>query len=180
MKDYDKNTEFSYIQYWDVNNLYGWAMSQKLSVHNFEWIKDSSQFNEDFVKNYNEQSDEGYFLDVDVHYFDKLYELHNSLTLLPEKMKILIIKKLVPNLHDSTINLQFTEYVIHTKKLKLTLNHRVVFKKVHTVIKLNQKSWLKPYNDMNSDLRFLKRFFKLTNNAVFEKNYEKCEKMKIY
>ena len=38
MKDYDKNTEWSYIQYWDANNLYGWAMSQMLSVHNFEWI----------------------------------------------------------------------------------------------------------------------------------------------
>ena len=42
MKDYDKNKESSYIQYWDVNNLYGWAMSQKLPVNNFEWIKDTS------------------------------------------------------------------------------------------------------------------------------------------
>ena len=43
MKDYDTNKELSYIQYWDVNNLYGWAMSQKLPVNNFEWIKDTSQ-----------------------------------------------------------------------------------------------------------------------------------------
>ena len=42
MKDYDKNRESSYIQYWDVNNLYGWAMSQKLPVNKFEWIKDTS------------------------------------------------------------------------------------------------------------------------------------------
>ena len=62
MKDYDKNKESSYIQYWDVNNLYGWAMSQKLPVNNFEWIKDPSQFKEDFIKNYNEESDKGYFL----------------------------------------------------------------------------------------------------------------------
>ena len=61
MKDYDKNKESSYIQYWDVNNLYGWAMSQKLPVNKFEWIKGTSQFNEDIIKNYNEQSDEGYF-----------------------------------------------------------------------------------------------------------------------
>ena len=62
MKDYDKNKESPYIQYWDVNNLYGWAMSQKLPVNNFEWIKDTSQFNEDFIKNYNEESYEGYFV----------------------------------------------------------------------------------------------------------------------
>ena len=71
MKDYDKNKESSYLQYWDVNNLYGWAMSQKLPVNNFEWIKDTSQFNEDFIKNYNEESDEGYFLEVDVQYLEK-------------------------------------------------------------------------------------------------------------
>ena len=62
MKDYDKNKESSYIQYWDVNYLYGWGMSQKLPVNNFEWIKDTSQFNENFIKNYNEESDEGIFL----------------------------------------------------------------------------------------------------------------------
>ena len=84
MKDYDNNKESSYRQYWDVNNLYGWAMSQKLPVNNFEWIKDTSQFNEDFIKNYNEESDEGYFLEVDVQYLEKLHELHNDLPFLPE------------------------------------------------------------------------------------------------
>ena len=49
---YDKNKESSYIQHWDVNNLYGWTMSEKLPVNNFEWIKDTSQFNENFIKNY--------------------------------------------------------------------------------------------------------------------------------
>ena len=88
MKDYDKNKESSYLQYWDVNNLYGWAMSQKLPVNNFEWIKDTSQFNEDFIKNYNEESDEGYFLEVDVQYLEKLHELHNDLPFLPERIKI--------------------------------------------------------------------------------------------
>ena len=50
MKDYDKDKESTYLQYWNVNNIFGWAMSQKLPVDNFEWIKDTSQFNEDFIK----------------------------------------------------------------------------------------------------------------------------------
>ena len=71
MKDYDKIKESSYIQYWNVNNFYGWAMSQKLSVNNFEWIKDTFQFNEVFVKSYNEQCDERYFLEADVQHLEK-------------------------------------------------------------------------------------------------------------
>ena len=54
----------------------------------FQWIKDTSQFNEDFIKNYNEESDEGFFLEVDVQYLEKLYEIHNDLLFLPERMKI--------------------------------------------------------------------------------------------
>ena len=62
MKNYGKNEESSYLKYWDVNNLYRWAMPKKLPVINFEWIEDTSQFNEDFINSYNEESDEGYFL----------------------------------------------------------------------------------------------------------------------
>ena len=58
MKDYDNNKESSYLKYWDVNNLYGWTMLQKLPVNKFEWIEDISQFNEDLTKNYTEGSNE--------------------------------------------------------------------------------------------------------------------------
>ena len=68
MKDYVENKELPYIQYWDVNNLYGWAMLQKLPVNNFEWIKGFSQFNENFTKNCDKESDKEYFLEVDVQY----------------------------------------------------------------------------------------------------------------
>ena len=54
MKHYDKNKESSYIQYWDVTNTYGWTVLQKLPVNNLEWIKDTSQFNKGFIKNYDE------------------------------------------------------------------------------------------------------------------------------
>ena len=88
MKDYDKNKESSYIQYWDINNLHGWEMLQKLPVNKFEWIKDTFLFNEDFIKNYNEESYEGYFLRVDVQYLEKLHELQNGLLFLPERSKL--------------------------------------------------------------------------------------------
>ena len=68
MKDFDRNKESSYILYWNENDLYSWAMLQKLPVNNFEWVKDISQFNEDVIKNCNEESDKGYFLEVDVQY----------------------------------------------------------------------------------------------------------------
>ena len=66
MKNYDKIIESSYLMYLDANNLYGWAMSQKLPVNGFKWENDLSRFNERFIKNYNEKIDIGYFLQVDV------------------------------------------------------------------------------------------------------------------
>ena len=88
MKNYNINKESSYLRYWDVNSLYGWAMSQKLPVNNFERIKDTFQFNEDFIKGYNEESNEGYFFEVDAQYRENVHEIHNDLLFLPERMKI--------------------------------------------------------------------------------------------
>ena len=78
MKDYDKNKESSYLKYWDVSNLYGWAISQKLPANNFEWIEDHSQLNEDFIKSNNEESDERYFLEINVEYPETLHEHHHE------------------------------------------------------------------------------------------------------
>ena len=83
MKDCKENKESSYLKYWDVSNLYGWVMSQKLPINKFEWIQNTSEFNEDFIKNYNDGSDGGYFLEVDVQYPEKLHELHDDLPFLP-------------------------------------------------------------------------------------------------
>ena len=88
MKDYDKNKESSYNQYRNLNDLYGWAMLQKLPVNNFDLIKETSQFNEDFIKNYTEENDDRYFLEVDVQYLKKLHQFHNDLSFLIERMKI--------------------------------------------------------------------------------------------
>ena len=83
------------------------------------------------MKSYNEDSDEGYFPEVDVQYPKKLYDLFNNLLFLPERMKIEKIEKLLAQLHDKK------ECFIHIRNLKQTLNHGLVLKKVHRVIKFN-------------------------------------------
>ena len=126
-----------------VNNFYGWAISQKFLVNDFEWI---TKVNEDLIKNYNEGSDERYFFEADVEYIEKLHGFHNDLPFLPERMKIEKVEKILANLHDKT------KYVIQIRNLKQSLNHGLVFTKVQRVIKLNQNAWLKPYIDINTDL----------------------------
>ena len=82
-------------------------MSQKLPENNFEWIEDTSQFNEDFIKSYNAESNERYFLEVDVQYPEKLHELHNDLPFLPERMKIEKSKSLLL-IYMTKLNMSFT------------------------------------------------------------------------
>ena len=175
MKNYNINEESSYIQYLDANNLFGWAMSKKLPVNGFEWL-DSNKINEEFVKNYYENDKKGYILEVDVKYPKELHDLHSDLPFLPERMEINKCKKLVCNLYDKK------KYVVHMKSLKQALNHGLKFKKIHRVIEFNHKAWLKPYIDMNTELRklarndFEKDLFKLMNNSVFGKTMENIRK----
>ena len=116
MKDNDKNKELSYLEYWDINNLHGWAMSRKLPGDGFKWVEETSQFNENFIKTYNEDTDEGHFFEVDVQYPEKIHELHNDLPFLTKRMKIEKVKKLVAEWHDK-------KCVIHIRNLKQVPNH---------------------------------------------------------
>ena len=68
IKDYDRNKESPYLKYCDVNNLYGQLMLQKLPVNKFEWTEDAFRFNGDFIKNYDEESNERYLLEVYIQY----------------------------------------------------------------------------------------------------------------
>ena len=90
MNNYNKNVESSYLMYLDANNLYGWAMSQKLLVSGFKLVKELSKFDEHFIKDYDENSNKGYFLEVDVEYPKKFVSgialnPHMDLPFLPER-----------------------------------------------------------------------------------------------
>ena len=91
------------------------------------------KFNEEFIKNYDEDSDKGYILEVDVEYPKTLHDLHSDLPFLPKRMKINICTKLVCNLYDND------NYVDHIRSLKQTLDQGLILKKVHRVINLIKK-----------------------------------------
>ena len=95
MKNYDKNIISSYLMYLDANNLYGWPMSQKLPVNGFNWVQKLSRFNEIFIKNYNENRDKEYFLEVDIDYPKELFNLHEDLPFLPERKQVNTVEKLI-------------------------------------------------------------------------------------
>ena len=119
MKNYDKDIISSYLMYLDASNLCGWAMSQKLPINGFKWVEKSrlSKFNQIFIKNYDESSDKGYFIEVDVDYPKKLFGLHKDLSVLPKRKKVNKIEKLVCNIEDKE------KYVMHIKVLTQALNH---------------------------------------------------------
>ena len=104
MKIYDKDKESSYIQSLDANNVYGCAMSQKLPVHGFKWIKNVTEIDEKIIKNYDEDSGKGYIFEVNVKYPRRLHDLHSDLPFLPKRMKIDKCKKLACNLRNKKKN----------------------------------------------------------------------------
>ena len=134
------------------------------------------KFNEEFIKKYDEDSDKGYILEVDVKYPKNLNYLHSDLSFLPKRMKITKSSKPVCTLYNKN------NYVVHISSLKQALDNGLILKKVHRVIQFNQEAWLKEYIDLNTELRkqakndFEKDVFKLMNNSVFGKTMENVRK----
>ena len=105
MKNDDKNIEFnsvesSYLMYLDANHLFGWRISQNVPVNGFKWVKKLSKFGECFIKDYDENSNKGYFFEVDVEYPKNFLSLHSDLSFLPERKKIGKCNELVCDFHD--------------------------------------------------------------------------------
>ena len=193
MKNYDPQKESSHIIYSDANNLYGCAMIQKLPTGDFRWVPSPEYINLD---SYDENSDKGLILEVDLEYPKELHDLHNDYPLAPEKItvgkemlsdycqriqsregiKVGQMEKLIPNLRDKE------KYVLHYRNLQLSLSLGLKLKKIHRALEFSQSNWLAKYIDFNTQKRakaknaFEKDFFKLANNAVFGKTMENKRK----
>ena len=173
MEDFNDLELSKYLMYLDANNLYGWAMSQKLPVHSFKWLT-----NKEIENLYNNQIVQVWekmpcILEVDLSYPEELHDLHNDYPLCPERVECdKGVKKLIPNLRDKN------NYVIHYKNLMQCLRLGMKLKKIHRGIKFIESDFMKSYIDMNTNLRtqaknnFEKDFFKLMNNSVFGKTME--------
>ena len=163
MKDYDPDQPTKFISYLDANNLYGWAMCKPLPTKGFRWMKREE------LKDWKSMP---CILEVDLEYPEKLHDLHNDYPLAPERITVNKVEKLIPNLNDKT------KYVIHHETLKLYLSLGLKLTKIHRGITFEESAWLKPYIDLNTNLRakaqndFEKDFFKLMNNSVFGKTME--------
>ena len=115
---------------------------------------------------------------VNIEYPKALHMLHSDLPFLPEKIKISKCSKLVCNVTDKK------NYSIHILALKQALNYGLVLKKVHSVINFRQEAWLKPYIDLNTELRknakneFEKDFYKLKINSIYDKTVQNDRKQR--
>ena len=123
MNNHDKSIISSFLMYLAANNLYGQAMCEKHPIGGFKWVKNLLKFNESFIKGYNENSDRGYFLEVDVEYSKKYLQYRRQ------------------------------RKICCSHKNFKALNHGLIIKRVHRVIQFNQKAWLKPNINMNTKLR---------------------------
>src|SRR5277367_1216015 len=178
---YDPNQERVEIIYLDANNLYGWAMCESLPLGNFQWL---SPDNTDFLTA-DAASPIGYIIECDLGYDRCLHDLHAGYPLAPEHIVVetsmrsnyvqassVKTKKLIPNLYDKA------NYIVHYRNLQYYVNLGMKLKKVHKILSFDQRAWLKPYIEFNTQKRaeakdsFTKNLMKLYNNSCFGKTME--------
>ena len=156
---YENTKKNVHLQYLDANNLYGYAMRKKLPLNGYKWAN-AENFDSDFIKTYDDNSDKGYLPEVDVEYPKELLSTHRDLPFLHEKRYKLhkefghkVMKevekahkkvyktfnithepenKLIPTIQDKN------KYVVNISSLKLASKHGLHLQKVHRVIEYNQ------------------------------------------
>ena len=172
-ESFNKNEPSKYLMYLDANNLYGTAMCNKLPTHGFKCMSGGeleNLYENQVLQIWNKTP---CILEVDLEYLKKMHNLHNDYPLCPEGVKCKNgVEKLIPNLRDKK------KYVLHYKNLIQCLRLGMKLKRIHRGIKFIESEWMKPYINMNTELRakaknnFEKDHYKLMNNSVFGKTME--------
>uniref|UniRef100_T1JU36 DNA-directed DNA polymerase n=1 Tax=Tetranychus urticae TaxID=32264 RepID=T1JU36_TETUR len=191
LSNYDPTLPNSYLLYLDVNNLYGYAMSQRLPISDYKWC---SLPLEHIIKT-DDNSDIGYILEVDLEYPDELHDKHNDFPLAPEKLEInqsmysRYQSDLMEDLKQTgfspvksaklTTNFYKKErYVVHYRTLKFYLTQGLKVTKVHRVVQFKQSAWLAEYVEFCTLKRqaaksdFERDFWKLLVNSIYGKTIE--------
>ncbi|XP_071642960.1 uncharacterized protein [Temnothorax longispinosus] len=166
---YDSSQPTTYLMYYDVNNLYGWAMCQSLPYA--KWLDDPENFDVTTVPT---DSDVGYILEVDLEYPRDLHDAHADLPLCPTRDKPpgKWQEKLLATLYDKS------RYVTHYRNLQQCLRLGLRLTRVCRVLRFAQSPWLRGYIELNTTFRtrasneFQRNLYKLMNNAVFGKTME--------
>ena len=176
--NYDPKKETSYIMYLDMSNMYGASMQRSLPIGDFMWLSTEEISNiTTLLENLTEDSRTGYVFEVDLEYPESLHREHNDFPFCPENIippggKL---PKLIQNLQHKR------KYIIHYLALKQCLAYGLKLKTVHRGIKFTQSAWLKPYIDLNTQLRnsaknpFERDMFKLKINSIYGKTMENVE-----
>ena len=133
-------------------------MSQQLSVSDFKWVEDISVFTNDFIMNYDVNINEGYIFEATIRYPEKLYNKHKDLPFLPQKEKINKCQKLTCSVKNKE------KYVVHIRALKQALKYWLILEEINRTIKFKQKSWLKPYTDLNKEKMQIMNLIKISFN----------------
>lgn len=191
MSSYDPNKPSVYLQYLDANNLYGWAMREKLPMRDFRFL-DEREVVEFDIDRVAVDGETGYLVEASLAYPHELHESHNCLPLAPEKRHVgddelsPYARELWRRLHGEhgkrpkteklvTTLLDKERYVLHYRNLKLYLSLGMEVKKIHRVLSFHQEAYLRPYIDFNTEKRarakseFEKFFYKLLNCSLFGK-----------
>lgn len=187
--NYDQTKPIKHVRYDDANNLYGWAMIQKLPVSDFKWDEKVEKYTAESIMMIGDDDEYGCHLCVDIDYPHEIHDEHADYPLLPERRKVELeelsqySKDMAPKTYSSCEKLVGTlydkrSYWIHYRNLKFTLSKGLMLKKVHKVITYKQENWMASYIMKNTNMRkkakneFEKKLFKLMNNSVFGKTME--------
>ena len=170
MEDYyDETKPSNYINYLDANNLYGLAMSQKLPIGTLKWAK--KKLTEQEIKEWNENNEHAFILEVDLEYPNHLHDEHSDYPLAPENLNV---QENMLSEHQKELHRHYYDgkeatnekqpklilslkdkdtYIVHIRTLKFYLNKCMKLKQIHRMVKFKQSAWLKAWIDFNTNKR---------------------------